>query len=240
TFTDVSKETGTCDTLWGWGAKFGDFDNDGWLDLFAANGLRSAGKEDYIPVLVNMIIKPGIDFSDVNNWPNIGNMSWSGFQKKKLFRNLGTQSFKEMAAEAGIDNNLDGRGVALADFDNDGRLDIYQTNANQRALLYRNATQNAGNWLELKLIGTKSNRDAIGARVTIRIGQRIMIREVAGGNGYSSQSTTRLHFGLGAASKVDSLEIRWPSGLVQKVEVPINRITYLKEGMGVIKPPPAL
>jgi hypothetical protein len=67
-----------------------------------------------------------------------------------------------------------------------------------------------------------------------------MIREVAGGNGYSSQSTTRLHFGLGAVSKLDSLEIRWPSGLVQKVEVPINRITYVKEGSGVIKPPLAV
>ncbi|HEY3132578.1 MAG TPA: CRTAC1 family protein [Acidobacteriota bacterium] len=237
TFTDVSKETGTCDTLWGWGAKFGDFDNDGWQDLFAANGLRSAGKDNYIPVLVNMIIRPGINFSDINNWPNIGNMSWSGFQKKKLFHNLGTQSFKEIAAEAGVDNELDGRGVAIADFDNDGRLDIYQTNANQRALLYRNQTENAGNWLELKLVGSKSNRDAIGARVKVRAGSLSMIREVAGGNGYSSQSSTRLHFGLGHVGKIDSAEIRWPSGLVENVEVPINRITYIKEGKGVIKRP---
>jgi hypothetical protein len=149
TFTDVSKETGTCDTLWGWGAKFADFDNDGWQDLFAVDGLRSAGEENYIPVLVNMITTPGIDFTDVNNWPDIGNMSWSGFQKKKLFRNLGTQTFKEIAAEAGVDNTLDGRGVAIADFDNDGRLDIYQTNADQPALLYRNATDGVGQWIQL-------------------------------------------------------------------------------------------
>ena len=66
TFTDVSKETGTCETLWGWAAKFGDFDNDGWQDLFVVNGLRSAGKENYIPVLVNLITKPGVDFTDVD------------------------------------------------------------------------------------------------------------------------------------------------------------------------------
>ncbi len=138
TFTDLSKETGTCNTLWGWAAKFADFDNDGWEDLFAANGLRSAGRENYIPVLVEMIIRPGVDFTDVNSWPAIGTMSWSGYQKKKLFRNLGDQTFKEVSAEAGVDNDHDGRGVAVADFDNDGRLDFYQTNADQDALLYRN------------------------------------------------------------------------------------------------------
>jgi hypothetical protein len=235
TFTDVSKETGTCDTLWGWGAKFADFDNDGWQDLFAVDGLRSAGEENYIPVLVNMITTPGIDFTDVNNWPDIGNMSWSGFQKKKLFRNLGTQTFKEIAAEAGVDNTLDGRGVAIADFDNDGRLDIYQTNADQPALLYRNATDGVGQWIQLKLIGAKSNRDAVGARITLKLGQQTLIREVSGANGYSGQSSARVHFGLGVVTKIDSLEIRWPSGAVEKVAVPLNQIVYIQEGKGVTK-----
>ncbi|HEV2845946.1 MAG TPA: CRTAC1 family protein [Thermoanaerobaculia bacterium] len=235
TLTDLSKETGTCNTLWGWAAKFGDFDNDGWEDLFAVNGLRSAGKENYIPVLVEMIITPGIDFTDVNNWPAIGSMSWSGFQKKKLFRNLGSQAFKEASAEAGVDNDLDGRGIGMGDFDDDGRLDLYQTNANQHALLYRNVTEPAGHWIELKLIGAKSNRDAIGARATVRIGGETLIREVNGGNGYSGQSTTRLHFGLGKAAKIDPVEIRWPGGKVEKVSVPIDRITAIREGAGVVK-----
>jgi len=234
TFTDVSRETGTCNTLWGWGAKFGDFDNDGWQDLFAADGLRSAGKEDFIPTIVKMIVTPGVDFSDVNSWPNIGNMSWSGFQKKKLFRNLNGQVFKEIAAEAGVDNDMDGRGVALADFDNDGRLDIFETNTDQPSLLYRNVTASPGNWVQLKLIGTKSNRDAIGARATIKAAGLTMIREVNGGNGYASQSSLRLHFGLGGATKIDSLEIRWPSGLVEKVAVPINRISTIREGTGLV------
>ncbi|HKI02079.1 MAG TPA: CRTAC1 family protein [Thermoanaerobaculia bacterium] len=235
TFTDLSKETGTCNTLWGWAAKFGDFDNDGWEDLFAVDGLRSAGKENYIPVLLETIITPGIDFTDVNNWPAIGNMTWSGYQKKKLFRNLGTLAFKEVAAEAGVDNDKDGRGIGVADLDGDGRLDLYQTNANQEALLYRNVSEGAGHWIELKLVGTKSNRDAIGARATVKLGGETLIREVNGGNGYAGQSTARLHFGLGKATRVDSVEIRWPSGRVEKVSVPIDRVTTVREGEGAAK-----
>jgi hypothetical protein len=235
TFTDLSKETGTCNTLWVWGAKFGDFDNDGWEDLFAVDGLRSAGKENYIPVLLEMIITPNVDFTDVNNWPAIGKMSWSGYQRKKLFRNLGTQAFKEMAADAGVDNDLDGRGIGIGDFDDDGRLDLYQTNANQNSLLYHNVSAPAGHWIELKLAGTKSNRDAIGARATLKVGGGQMVRELNGGNGYSGQSTARLHFGLGNATKIDSLEIRWPSGRTEKVTVPIDKVTTIKEGAGVVK-----
>ncbi len=235
TFTDLSRETGTCSTLWGWAAKFADFDNDGWQDLFVVNGLRSAGKENYIPVLVTMITTPGIDFTNVNNWPSIGNMSWSGHQKKKLFRNLATQSFKEISAEAGVDNDLDGRGIGLADFDNDGLIDFVQSNADQPSLLYHNVTSPHGNWVELKLVGTKSNRDAIGARATLKAGAMRLIREVNGGNGYSSQSTLRLHFGLGSAEKIDSLEIRWPGGRVESVSVPINKISRIVEGKGVVQ-----
>ncbi len=237
TFTDLARETGTCNTLWGWAAKFGDFDNDGWQDLFAVDGLRSAGKENYIPVLLEMIITPDIDFTDVNNWPAIGKMSWSGYQKKKLFRNLGTQSFKEMAAEAGVDNDRDGRGIGVADLDNDGRLDLYQTNANQSSLLYRNVSPGGSHWIELSLIGTKSNRDAIGARARIRVGSETSIGEVNGGNGYAGQSSLRLHFGLGAATRIDALEIRWPSGRVEKANVPVDRLTTIREGEGASTTP---
>jgi hypothetical protein len=235
TFTDLSKETGTCMTLWGWGAKFGDFDNDGWQDLFVVNGLRSAGKENYIPVLVNMITMPGIDFTNVNNWPSIGNMTWSGYQKKKFFRNLGTQAFKEISAEAGVDNDLDGRGIGVGDFDNDGRLDFYQSNADQPGLLYHDVIEKPGNWVEMKLVGTKSNRDAVGARVIIKAGGLSLMREVNGDNGYSGQSTLRLHFGLGTAERPDSVEIRWPSGLKEKVTIPLNKISKIQEGKGLIK-----
>ena len=234
TFTDLSKETGTCDTLWGWAAKFADFDNDGWLDLFAVNGLRSAGKDNYIPVLFLMIATPNVDFSDLDNWPAIGEMTWSGYQKKKLFRNLAGDLFKEMAGPAGVDNDFDGRGVGVADFDHDGRLDFYQTNADQPALLYRNVTEPAGNWIELKLTGTKSNRDAVGSRIVVRAGGKSWVREVDGGNGYASQSTTRVHVGLGALDQVDAVEIRWPSGQTETVSVPVNKLSSIEEGKGVV------
>ena len=235
TFTDISKETGTCSTLWGWGAKFGDFDNDGWPDLFVANGLRSAGKENYIPVLVDVIARPGMDFSELGNWPPIGNMTWSGYQKKKLFRNLNGQAFKEIAAAAGVDNDRDGRGIALGDFDNDGNLDFFQTNAGQPALLYRGVSQGAGNWVQFRLTGTKSNRDAIGARVRLTAGGLTQIREIDGGNGYASQSMRRAHFGIGRAEKIDAVEVLWPSGKKEKIgPVAINALHHLVEGRGII------
>jgi len=235
-FIDLSRETGTCDTDWGWAAKFGDFDNDGWEDLFVVNGLRSAGEQNYIPTLLEMIITPGVDFSDINNYPDIGDMTWSGYQKQRFFRNIGDGTFKEIAAAAGVDNDLDGRGIGVGDFDNDGRLDIYQTNANQPALLYRGVGADAGNWVQLKLHGTTSNRDAIGARVLLSAGGETYLREVNGGNGYSSQSTTRLHFGLGGATKVEKIEIHWPGGQTEALEaVPVNAVTHIREGKGIVQ-----
>jgi hypothetical protein len=234
TFTDVSKETGTCETGWGWAAKFADLDNDGWQDLFVVNGLRSAGPESYLPLLLPVITTASLDITDINNWPDIGNRTWSGYQRKRLFRNLGNGSFKDVAPDAGVNNNLDGRGIGVADFDNDGRLDLVQTNADQPLLLYHNVSERPGGWIELKLIGTRSNRDAIGARVRLESGGISQIREVDGGNGYAGQSTRRVHFGLGSAAKIDRLEIMWPSGLKETVTVPINRVTYIEEGRGVV------
>jgi ASPIC/UnbV protein/VCBS repeat protein len=232
TFTDLSRETGTCNTLWGWGAKFADLDDDGWPDLFAADGLRSAGPGDYIPEVVEMIVRPGVDFRDLAVWPPIGNRSWSGHQRKKLFHNHGGSAFAEVAAAAGVDNDLDGRGVAVADFDGDGRLDMVQTNARQESLLYWNRTPTANHWVTLHLIGSNGNTDAIGARVELKAGGLTQVAEVDGGNGYAGSSTRALHFGLGAASAVDALEIRWPDGRVEKASVPVDHTTTLREKGG--------
>ena len=184
-----------------------------------------------------MIIRPGVDFTDLASWPDSGDMSWSGHQKKKLFRNLGNGSFREVAAQAGVDNDLDGRGVGIADLDGDGRLDVVETNAGQPSLLYRNVTPSPGHWIELQLEGTRSNRDAIGARATVAAGGLKLLREVDGGNGYASQSSRRLHFGLGKGLAPDArveVEIRWPSGRVERVQVPVDRLSRLREGSGAV------
>jgi hypothetical protein len=137
-----------------------------------------------------------------------------------------------------VDNDRDGRGLAVADFDDDGRLDFLQTNADQPSLLYRNATADAGSWVELSLVGTRSNRDAIGARAEIRLADALLVREVNGGNGYASQSMRRLHFGLGEWSGPVTVDIRWPSGLREKVQVPIGRVSTITEGKGLAIAPP--
>ena len=230
TFTDVARETGTCDTGWGWAAKFADVDNDGWTDLFVVNGLRSAGPENYIPAVFEMIVRPGVDFSDLRSWPPIGNKTWSGYQRKKLLRNVRGTAFSNVAAQARVDNDRDGRGVGLGDFDNDGRIDWVQTNADQPAMLYHNVTRAAGHWLELKLEGTRSNRDAIGARVTIETASRRIVQEVNGGNGYASRSGTRVHVGLGAETSIRSIVVRWPNGVSERVSAPVDRITAVREG----------
>jgi hypothetical protein len=173
-------------------------------------------------------------------------MTWSGYQKQRLFHNLGG-TFKEIGAQAGVDTNLDGRGIGVGDFDNDGLLDFYQSNARQPSLFFHGVTKNAGSWVTIKLVGTESNRNGIGARVIVRAGAEgepaeTWLREVNGGNGYASQSSFRLHFGLGRAQRVESVEIRWPSGRVDKLTakdgrppIPVDAISTIEEGRGVVR-----
>jgi hypothetical protein len=132
--------------------------------------------------------------------------------------------------------------VGVGDFNNDGRLDFYEGNARQPSQLYLNTTENAGHWLELRLQGTRANRNAIGARVYVKAGGESWLREINGGNAYSSQSSFRLHFGLGAVDRIDEVEIRWPGGSTEilkardgKPPVPIDAISTIVEGKGVQK-----
>jgi ASPIC and UnbV/FG-GAP-like repeat len=231
TFTDVSRETNTYDTGWGWGAKFFDYDNDGWLDLYVTNGWVSAGKEDYVPDVFEMIIKPNIDLSDARNWPPMGNKSLSGYEKKRLFHNERGQAFSDRAGMYGVDSIRDGRGIATADFDNDGRVDMFVANANGDPFFYHNVVTPVGHWAEFALTGTKSNRGAVGAQLRVTIGGKTTLRFVDGGNGFASQGSSRVHFGLGDATVIDRLEIRWPSGLRQTLEkLPVDRIMKISEG----------
>lgn len=212
TFTDVARETGSHDTGWGWAGKFLDADNDGWLDLYVANGQVSAGPEDYALDVFAMLARPGVDLADARNWPPIGGKSLSGYQTNKFFRNLEGIGFREEAARQGLDSRRDGRGIAVADFDHDGAQDLLLTNSSAAPQLYRNTRAGGGQWLALALEGRGPNRDAVGAEVALVTGGRTLVRFVDGGNGFAAASSKRLHFGLAAATAAERLEVRWPSG----------------------------
>jgi enediyne biosynthesis protein E4 len=207
-FSNVGQDTGTANGGWGWGGKFFDLDNDGRLDLLTVNGFVSDGPLDIFrfPGVLN-----SADVSDASLWPDMRGVSMSGYEKKRLFHNEGDH-FREMAQSAGFTSLLDGRGVAIADFDGDGALDVAVSNCGAGPLLYRNEISPEQPWLEVELRGTASNRDAIGARVTLVAGGQRQTREIDGGNGFSAQSWRVLHFGLGASQAADELQVRWPSG----------------------------
>jgi hypothetical protein len=233
TFTDVARETGTAETGWGWGAKFFDYDNDGWLDLYVVNGWVSAGKESYVPDVFAMVTKPGIDFADARNWPPMGNKSLSGYEKKKLFHNDQGHSFRDEAGRHGLDSVKDGRGIAIADFDNDGRLDMFVANANSEPYLYRNTMPGGQHWVQFALQGTKSNKTAVGAQVRITAGGMTRLAFISGGNSFAGQSSNRVHFGLGNVDKIDSVEVRWPCGDKEVFSgVQPDKLQKLAEGSG--------
>ena len=202
----------------GWGTGFFDFDNDGWPDILICNG-------HVYPEVEQLKMEAGYA------------------QKKILYRNLRNGKFEDVAASAGpgISDPTPSRGCAFGDFDNDGDVDFVINNVNTFPQLVRCDSRLNNNWIKVKAIGTKSNRSAIGARVSCTYRdsddktQRQM-DEVRSGGGYLSQSDLRIHFGLGPADKVDLLEIRWPTGEVETLKnLAPNRLYIVKEGAGIEK-----
>jgi hypothetical protein len=160
---------------------------------------------------------------------SLGSNSLNGNERDCLFRNNGDGTFTDTAYVNDADRVEDGRGVAILDYDGDGRPDVALRNYKQPAQLLRNVGPR-GHWLRLKLVGTRSNRDAIGARVTLVSAGLRQTREVHAGSGYLSASSLVQHFGLGAARVVDELRIRWPSG-AESVEtgVAADRLLVVRE-----------
>jgi hypothetical protein len=195
----------------GFGVRFFDFDNDGWKDVVIANGH----------------VNPQVD-------AHAFGVSYA--QRPLLFHNLGGGRFEEVGVRAGaaMKTARVGRGAAVADFDNDGRLDLVITNLDSSPVVLRNAGQ-TGNWIRIRTVGKKSNRDGYGARITVTTGDVTQTDEVRAGSSYLSSSDPRLHFGVGKASRVDRVVVRWPSGTEDVItNIPANQDITIEEGRGLV------
>ncbi|MGH9581560.1 MAG: CRTAC1 family protein, partial [Bryobacteraceae bacterium] len=213
-FEDVTNPAGLgVETRYiSWGAGMFDLDNDGYPDLFWVTGSVYPEIEKKLP-------------------------SYPFKSPRILFRNLRNGKFEELLDQAGpgVAAAHSSRGAAFGDFDNDGDIDILVMNMNEPPSLLRNDMKGGNHWVKVKLMGTKSNRSAIGARVTARYGGKIQAQEVLSQASFYSANDLRLHFGLGAAEKAD-IEIRWPNGATEHVtNVPADRLITVREGEGVIK-----
>ncbi len=217
-FTDVSFTAGIgAVTLpyFKWAVEFFDYNNDGLLDIFVANGHLQE----------NIAL-----FSD-GTYP----------QADLLFRNTrqqnGTYHFTDASVEVGLAQlpKKVSRGAAFGDYDNDGDIDIFLNNANQPATLLRNEGGNSNHWLTIQPIGTQSNASGIGTKVVVKAGDMSLFKEVRSGASYLSQSDVRVHFGLGENSKIDTLEIHWQSGRIEQFSnLKSNQILRIKEGHGIV------
>jgi hypothetical protein len=213
TFDDVTFAAGLglYTRYLGWGTMFLDIDNDGWPDL----------------LLVNGHVYPEVDKQ------NLG----STYQEPRiLYRNNGNKTFTDISAQAGpgITEVRAGRGLAVGDLWNDGRMSAVISNLNAAPSLLVNQVRSANHWVGIRTVGTKSNRDGIGARLSVKAGTRVLVDEVRSGSSYDSNNDMRVHYGLGATAKIDWVQIRWPSGLTERFEnVAVDAIHTLKEGSGV-------
>jgi hypothetical protein len=222
------------DAGWAWGAQFGDLDNDGRNELFIVNGYISANRtKSYWYAMSKIAGANGNVFEDANSWPAIGDASLSGYERSRVLKARGLSDWTDVAAAAGVTDELDGRAVALVDLFNRGVLDVVVANQNQPALVYRNTAAAGNHWIAFRLVGTRSNRSAIGALVTVEAGGQRQMRVVDGGSGFASQNDRRVHVGLGTQTQAERVEIRWPSGLVQTIaNLPSDRLHVITEPGG--------
>jgi hypothetical protein len=203
TFTDATFDSKLYFPTGTMGAGVADLDNDGYLDIYLGTG------------------DPQI----------------SRLEPNRLFRNLGNRTFGDVTTYVGFARpGNKGHGVGFVDIDEDGDLDIFAQLGGHypgdhvRNALYRNLKANRNHWLEVELRGVKSNRFAVGAQITVKAGTLLAYREVKGSEGFGSTSPFRQHFGLGGNAKIDSIEIRWPSGTTHRfTDLEANRIISLKE-----------
>ncbi len=215
TFTDATYSSGIGNKVMqysGVSMRFVDYDNDGWPDILQANGA--------------MVDNVKLYHSEV-----------SYKEPLLMFRNTGKGQFEKVSDLLGPDfvRPIAGRGLATADFDNDGDMDVAVNARGDFPAVLRNDGGSANHWLEVLLIGTHSNRDGVGASLKMSSEGFVEIEQAKGGMGYMSASDPRIHFGLGPRTKIDSLEITWPSGHIDRlINVPADKIIAIKEGTGIV------
>jgi len=215
-FTDIARKAGIAGPTMApvkWGTGFGDFDNDGWLDILVANGNFSS--------LLDTLPK-----------------EYRFAEPIQLFRNRGNLTFEDVADEAGLNTGrlYSRRGTALGDINNDGKLDAVVFNADAPPSVFLNETRNSNHRVLFRLIGTKSNRGAIGARVRVTTSKMTQIDEIRAGGSYNSTNDTRLHFGLGSEATISKIEVLWPSGVRQEfIDIQADAIYEIKEGEPIRK-----
>ena len=215
-FIDSSLQAGLAEVslpYLGWGTSFVDLDNDGFLDIFVANGH----------------VYPEIDGLEVGT---------NFLQRKEIYRNQGDGTFDEVGTLIGGDIALgrSTRGLAFSDFDNDGDLDAIAININDRPNLYRNDAANPNHWVSLRLEGVESNRDAIGARIEIDAGGRTQTATIQSGGSYLSHNDLRAHFGIGTATQIDRIRIDWPNGQTEELnDIEADQFVTIREGEGIVR-----
>lgn len=219
---------------WAWGAKFIDLDNDSFQDLIVVNGYISDAKKPSFFFDYNLIANmPRSVANSLDFWSSTKNYSFAGDQQDCIFLNKKNKRFEKIEISPKFDlETLDGRGLAIADFNNDGKMDLAVSNQLQRAQVYMNHSPNDHNWLGIQLVGTESNYQAIGSKVELTLrNNQVLKKQLQPLNGYSSQSDSRLHFGLRDQS-IKSARVFWPSGKVQVFEnLEINSYNLIHEHM---------
>jgi len=220
-YQNQARESGIEAGGWSYGAQFGDLNNDGFLDLYLANGFISGKKGtsywyDYSKVTGgNRSI-----ISDIRNWPAMEGRSHSGYQRNRVWLNAGTGFMYDVSENVVGPNTQDSRSVAMADLWNRGALDVIVACQNDKLLVYKNHPAPENRWIDFELSGTRSNRSAIGAILKIFWDSQEQAQVITGGIGFSSQNQRRIHFGLGESDTIDKVEILWPGGRRQLIEKP--------------------